>query len=94
MLLANGAKAISGKGKHQLTYVLPLTYFNNTDLLVVAALDEVDDRKRIAHTSDADSCRFAIRNKDSGDTSLLRKDNTIHGHWVDHEEFMYKHKDI
>lgn len=91
-LLANGAKPIAGKGKHSLTYVFPLRYYNDADLQVVAVLDEAESKNRIAFTSNKNSCRFAIRNKVS-DNGVLRKDNDIHGHWVDWEEHSYNLKE-
>lgn len=93
VIFANGTEPIGGKGKHKLTYIFPLKYYNDTDILVNAALDEVEPRKRIAFTNKANSCRFAIRNKES-DNGLLRRDNAIHGHWVDHEDYMYNQKEI
>lgn len=90
-IFANGTEPITGKGKHTLTYKFPLKYYNDTDVLVVSALDEVGTNKRLAFTSDANSCRFAIRNEES-DNGLLRRDNDIHGHWVGYEEFMYNLK--
>lgn len=89
VIFANGTEPISGKGRHNLTYVFPLKYYNNTDILVNAAIDEVNPKKRIAFTNEANSCRFAIRNIES-DNGLLRRDNGIHGHWIDHEDYMYK----
>jgi len=91
-ILANGTEPISKKGKHKLTYVFPLTYYNDCDLLVVAALDESETRRRIAITSTSNSCRFAIRNEET-DNGLLRRDNGIHGHWVDHKDYMYSQKE-
>lgn len=90
-ILANGAKPISGKGRHKLTYVMPLEYYNDTEILVVAVLDEAKTKERIAFTNEINSCRFAIRNKET-DNGLLRKDNDIHGHWVDWQEYSYNLK--
>lgn len=92
-ILQNGAAPISKKGKHKLTYKLPLRYFNDTNLLVNAVLDVVGTRERIAFTNEENSHRFAIRNKET-DNGLLRKDNDVHGHWVNHEEFMYNMKEF
>ncbi len=92
-ILANGTKPITGRGKHKLTYVFPLKYYNDTDLLIAAALDEAETKKRIAFTTEANFYRFAIRNKTS-DNSLLSKDNDIHGYWVDQEEYMYNLKEM
>lgn len=91
-ILSNGAKAISKKGRNKLTYVFPVKYYNDTDLIVNAVLDEESTRDRIAFTNEANSSRFAIRNK-TGDNGWLRKDNDIHGHWVDWEEYMYNLKE-
>jgi len=91
-ILANGAKPIAKSGRNKLTYVFPLTYYNDTDIYVNAVLDEAKTRKRIAFTNENNSCRFAIRNNVS-DNGLLRKDNDIHGHWVDWEEQNYNLKE-
>ena len=80
--LQNGTSPISKKGKNKVRYTLPIDYYNNSDFYVIAAIDEVGDRNRIAFTSEANSCRFAIRNKVSND-GLLRIKGGIHGHWED-----------
>ncbi|MCB9817843.1 ABC transporter ATP-binding protein [Candidatus Nomurabacteria bacterium] len=92
-ILANGTMPIKGRGKHRLTYKLPLKYFNDSDLYVNAVIDEVDSKKRIAFTNSSNSCRFAVRNKVS-DNGLLRKDNDIHGNWIDCKEYCYNLKEI
>jgi ABC-2 type transport system ATP-binding protein len=92
-VLANGAMPIGGKGKHKLRYELPLKYFNDSDLYVHAVLDEAGTKKRIAFTNESNSCRFAVRNKVS-DNGLLRKDNDIHGKWVDWDEYVYNLKEL
>jgi ABC-2 type transport system ATP-binding protein len=92
-ILANGAKPIAGKGRHKLTYTFPVKFYNDTDMMVVAVLDEAETRERIAFTNEANSCRFVIRNKES-DNGLLRKDNDIHGGWVDWEEYNYNLKEF
>jgi ABC-2 type transport system ATP-binding protein len=92
-ILQNGAAPISKKGKHTLTYKLPLRYFNDTNILVNAVLDVFETKERIAFTNEKNSHRFAIRNKET-DNGLLRKDNDIHGQWVNHEEYMYNMKEF
>lgn len=90
-VLANGAAPISGKGRHKLTYNFPLDYYNDADISVHAVLDEAETKRRVAFTNESNSARVAIRNKES-DNGLLRKDNDIHGGWVNHEEFIYNLK--
>lgn len=92
-ILANGTEAISKKGKNKLTYVFPLKYYNDCNLLVNAVIDEAETKKRIAFTDEEDSYRCAVRNTIT-DGGLLRKDNNIHGYWVDHKEFSYNLKDM
>ncbi len=92
-ILANGTKPIKGRGRHKLTYVFPIRYYNDTNILVIAVLDEADTKERIAYTNDANSCRFAIRNRTS-DNGLLRRDNGIHGHWIGYEEYGYNLKEM
>lgn len=92
-ILQNGAAPISKRGRHTLTYILPMKYYNDTNILVNAVLDEVETKERIAFTNESNSRRFIIRNKVT-DNGLLRKDNNIHGHWVDHDEFMYNPKEM
>lgn len=87
-LLHNGAEPVSGKGKHRLEYVFPLTLFNNCNILVVANINEGKKPKQIAFTSEKNSCRFAVRNK-SGNNGLLSITTKTHGHWKNLSEFTY-----
>jgi ABC-2 type transport system ATP-binding protein len=91
-ILAIGTEPIAKKGRNKLTYVFPLGYYNDCDLLVNAVLDEADTEERIAFTSESNSLVCATRNSES-DGGLLRKDKGIHGHWKGYKEFTYNMKE-
>lgn len=81
-LVQNGAKAIAKKGRNSVMYEFPLSLYNNSNLRVVAVLDEENTDKRIAYTNEKGSLRVAVRNsgKFSG-SALLRHEGDLYGEW-------------
>ncbi len=87
-IFANRAKPTTSRGRHRLRYVFPLELYNDTNLLVTAVLDTAEDFERLAFTSEANICRFAIRN-DRSFYGLLRPYGKAHGHWEGWGEALY-----
>lgn len=81
-IVQNGAEATASKGLNNLEYEFPLSLYNNSNLLIVAALDEEKTNKRVAFTNDENSLRIAVRNsgKFSG-SALLRHKGIFYGKW-------------
>ncbi|MES2630713.1 MAG: ABC transporter ATP-binding protein [Patescibacteria group bacterium] len=67
------------KGNYKFRYSIPLSRFNDADIIVSAGLFEVNDKevRQIAYTAEADNARFAIRGEKK-DTGLLKEK----GHWI------------
>ena len=81
-IVQNGSRTIAKKGMNTLDYDFPLSLYNNTDLLIVAVLDEKKTGERIAFTNDQKSLRVVVRNpgKYSGN-GLLRHEGKYFGSW-------------
>lgn len=77
-VLEKRSEVIKKKGKNTLRYTYPLSLFNEGDFNVVAVIDEEGKpRQRVAFTSEINSCKFAIRNKERKNNGLLFD----HGEW-------------
>ncbi len=81
-IIQNGTSAITKKGKNSFEYEVPLSLYNNTNLYIVATIDEVITKKRIAYTNEENSLRVAVQNTDKfSATALLRREGKYYGKW-------------